>query len=246
MDDGYSWSNHSRMPLDYKRLVWIARSGGAHQQNILLSHIHRKLLDDMPLSKYVAILPRKYGMTTYHEAFLNNLEKHKASDDRYTVKEVDIANTPIPINRPRVRASNEEGMVSTHMKGCKVTVVFHYKEALEILQCLRQRYDVPHTLSFPINFENILREAVKEAVDTAMNKVRDTTIEMLRFIELNTVIYNVHYCKAGVGFQFYEEKQGVEPCWEADAWRQNLVTHQYYKTFSLAVKGEYERIKTCA
>jgi hypothetical protein len=64
-----------------------------------------------------------------------------------------------------------------------------------------------------------------------------TVLEMLREIEEKKCIYNIHYCKAGVGFIFYEG--GAE---FTENWRDELVVDRYYPTFEEAVKGEWERV----
>lgn len=76
---------------------------------------------------------------------------------------------------------------------------------------------------------------------------------MLHEIESVATIYNIHYCNAGVGIQFYEESRdpkifetqtvaGIEMQKDV-GWRKGLVIYKYYPTFEDAVKGEYERLK---
>ncbi len=68
-----------------------------------------------------------------------------------------------------------------------------------------------------------------------------TILEKLHWIENNSCIYNIHYCKAGVGFMFYEGDLPVLSY--DDTWRQHLYVHRYYDTFVNAVRAEYKRLK---
>ena len=63
-----------------------------------------------------------------------------------------------------------------------------------------------------------------------------TTLEMLHKIDETECIYNIHYCRAGVGFSFYD------PELDNGNWRDALVVHGYAPTFEDAVKMEYERL----
>ncbi len=69
-----------------------------------------------------------------------------------------------------------------------------------------------------------------------MNK----TLKMLHEIEKEKIIYNIHYCRAGVGFIFYTGSYPLEP---DEKWKKYLSVEQYYSTFEDAVKGEWDRIK---
>jgi len=66
------------------------------------------------------------------------------------------------------------------------------------------------------------------------------TLRMLHEIEKKKCIYNIHYCKAGVGFCFYE---GPFPAYDVEDWKKYLSTYRYYPTFEEAVKGEWGRMK---
>lgn len=67
-----------------------------------------------------------------------------------------------------------------------------------------------------------------------------TILEKLKRIEKSKIIYNIHYCNAGVGFTFYEPIEGlVDP---ANNWQQCLTTNRYYPTFSKAVSAEFKRL----
>ena len=72
-----------------------------------------------------------------------------------------------------------------------------------------------------------------------------TTLEKLHEIEDATVIYNIHYCRAGVGFCFYEPPDDfeIELKYPNNEWRQHLKTHKYYPTFEKAVDAEFEKIR---
>ena len=64
-------------------------------------------------------------------------------------------------------------------------------------------------------------------------------IDKLKYIEKEKVIYNIHYCRAGVGFCFYESEKS---CREDENWRDNLNTNGYHKDFDAAVNAEYEKL----
>jgi len=73
-----------------------------------------------------------------------------------------------------------------------------------------------------------------------------TILDKLHFIEGHKTIYNIHYCRAGVGFIFYSPEKIANPISKAgypENWREGLVVEKYYPTFEEAVKAEYQRIK---
>ena len=63
-------------------------------------------------------------------------------------------------------------------------------------------------------------------------------LKKLHAIEERKCIYNIHYCKAGIGFCFYDSKKDQF----LGDWRYALVTESYYETFEEAVDAEYERL----
>ena len=67
------------------------------------------------------------------------------------------------------------------------------------------------------------------------------TLEKLHVIEDRKVIYDIHYCVAGVGFLFYEADK--DPGGYPDSFKQALVVEKYYPTFEEAVDGEFARLK---
>ncbi len=86
-----------------------------------------------------------------------------------------------------------------------------------------------------------------------------TILEKLHAIEGAKCIYNIHYCKAGVGFIFYYPGKVPEPEKTAKIqipnpvnkeldtkrplrWREGLSVEKYYPTFEEAVEAEYARI----
>lgn len=69
-----------------------------------------------------------------------------------------------------------------------------------------------------------------------------TILQKLKVIEKAKCIYNIHYCKAGVGFVFYEEELPLGLV--SKRFRDRLTIHKYYSTFTQAVNGEYKRLKT--
>lgn len=66
------------------------------------------------------------------------------------------------------------------------------------------------------------------------------TLDKLHFIENTADIYNIHYCKAGVGITFYESDQDKGDTKES--WRQALTTYDYYPTFEDCIDAEYARL----
>lgn len=69
-----------------------------------------------------------------------------------------------------------------------------------------------------------------------------TILEKLHAIEEATVIYNIHYARAGVGFCFYEPPEGFVENNKED-FRKYLNTYHYYNTFEEAVNAEYKRLR---
>lgn len=65
------------------------------------------------------------------------------------------------------------------------------------------------------------------------------TLAMFHAIEAQKIIYNIHYCRAGVGFIFYDGP--TEP---PDDWRKHLVVKTYHPTFEDAVQAEFNRLST--
>lgn len=80
-----------------------------------------------------------------------------------------------------------------------------------------------------------------------------TILEKLHEIEKEKIIYNIHYCLAGVGFIFYYpekdprkfkmKKLGHMEFKEDVGWREALSVEKYYPTFEEAVEGEYKKLK---
>ncbi len=70
------------------------------------------------------------------------------------------------------------------------------------------------------------------------------TLFKLHKIEDATTIYNIHYCRAGVGFCFYEPPDDfeIEFSYDSCEWRKYLNVHAYYPTFEEAVDAEYRRL----
>jgi len=62
-------------------------------------------------------------------------------------------------------------------------------------------------------------------------------LQKLHEIEKEKCIYNIHYCKAGVGFSFYNsEKQ------KGEDFKTGLTLDKYYPTFEKAVEAEYDQL----
>lgn len=64
-----------------------------------------------------------------------------------------------------------------------------------------------------------------------------TVLEKLHKIEDAKCIYDIHYCRAGVGFIFYYPNE------DKINWRDNLSVKTYYPTFEEAVEAEYNGLE---
>lgn len=64
-----------------------------------------------------------------------------------------------------------------------------------------------------------------------------TLLGKLHAIEESKCIYNIHYCRAGVGFIFYYKKKVKD-----DDYKTGLSVDTYYPTFEKAVEAEYDRL----
>ncbi len=53
--------------------------------------------------------------------------------------------------------------------------------------------------------------------------------------ENEAVIYNIHFCNAGIGITWHEKKGSRN-------FRDDLVTHTYYKSLSECIAGELTRL----
>jgi hypothetical protein len=75
-----------------------------------------------------------------------------------------------------------------------------------------------------------------------------TVLEKLHKIEEAKCIYDIHYCKAGVGILFYEPPEGYDinvkfnDSRKKDFWRKYLNVDKYYPTFEEMIEAEYARI----
>ena len=69
-----------------------------------------------------------------------------------------------------------------------------------------------------------------------------TILEKLHAIEQAKVIYDIHYCMAGIGFIFfYPERIGVG---QEQQWQRGLSVQRYYPSFEEAVEAEYTALET--
>jgi trehalose-6-phosphate synthase len=72
---------------------------------------------------------------------------------------------------------------------------------------------------------------------------RMTIMKKLHAIEDKKCIYDIHYCRAGVGFLFYEPPQEGEVDMTKSEWKKYLKVDKYYPSFKEAVGAEYKRLK---
>lgn len=68
------------------------------------------------------------------------------------------------------------------------------------------------------------------------------TLEKLHKIEKEKSIYDIHYCKAGVGFLFYEPPKDFKIERPSDEWRKYLTVSRYHLTFEEAVGAEFKNL----
>ncbi|BCG50033.1 hypothetical protein [Ralstonia phage RP13] len=71
--------------------------------------------------------------------------------------------------------------------------------------------------------------------------------KMLDEIRSTKVVYNIHFCRAGIGIQFFDPPSGfdhVRFIYEPNQvdWKKYLVVYKYYPTLQEAIAGEYRRI----
>lgn len=65
-------------------------------------------------------------------------------------------------------------------------------------------------------------------------------LDKLHKIEKAKCIYNIHYCKAGIGFVFWDRKKVKS----AKNWRDGLTIEKYYPTFEEAVEAEFNKLNS--
>lgn len=66
------------------------------------------------------------------------------------------------------------------------------------------------------------------------------TLKKLHAIEEKKIIYNIHYCRAGVGFNFYYPEKDIKD--DKESWRKALSVEKYHPSFEEAVDAEYTRL----
>lgn len=79
-------------------------------------------------------------------------------------------------------------------------------------------------------------EDIEEVFSSPFSHQREpyTVLEKLKLIEDNKCIYNIHYCKAGVGISFYYPEKDT-----TGNWRDALSTKGYHKGFEECIEVEY-------
>jgi hypothetical protein len=69
------------------------------------------------------------------------------------------------------------------------------------------------------------------------------TLQKLHRIEKEKTIYDIHWCRAGVGIIFWEPPKGYKKSeYSVDEWRNYLIVDQYYSSFVRCINAEYKRI----
>lgn len=74
------------------------------------------------------------------------------------------------------------------------------------------------------------------------NKNTIEVMKKLHLIEEAKSIYNIHYCRAGIGFIFYEPPKGFKTDLQHNDWKKYLTVDSYYNTFEEAVEAEYKKL----
>lgn len=70
-----------------------------------------------------------------------------------------------------------------------------------------------------------------------------TIIDKLHTIEEHKNIYDIHYCRAGVGFIFFAPPAGYrQKPYPDQTWKKHLTVEKYYPTFEDAVEAEYRKL----
>mgnify|MGYP001576195892 CR=1 FL=1 len=64
-----------------------------------------------------------------------------------------------------------------------------------------------------------------------------TILQKLHKIEEEKNIYDIHYCKAGVGIIFYYPEKI-----KTGNWKDGLSVERYYPTFEECIKAEYKKL----
>ena len=87
----------------------------------------------------------------------------------------------------------------------------------------------------PYGGETYTMEQIKE-VFAAPIEVKEpyTILEKLHVIEEHKCVYNIHYCKAGVGISFYYAER------DTGNWKEALGTKGYHKDFEACIEAEYK------
>ena len=68
-------------------------------------------------------------------------------------------------------------------------------------------------------------------------------LQKLHKIEEKKFIYDIHYCRAGIGILFYEPPKGFEiKPKDGDKWREYIKVSTYYPTFEKMIEEEYKRL----
>jgi len=66
--------------------------------------------------------------------------------------------------------------------------------------------------------------------------------EKLHAIEEAKIIYDIHYCRAGVGFKFYEPPADAPKDQYPENWKDYLNIYKYYDCFEQAITEEYKKL----
>lgn len=68
-------------------------------------------------------------------------------------------------------------------------------------------------------------------------------LNKLHEIEKKKCIYNIHYCKAGIGMIFFDppdDFKEIDPL--KDIWKKYLTVEKYYPTFEEMIEAEFKKL----
>lgn len=90
-----------------------------------------------------------------------------------------------------------------------------------------------YDLALPIGA--ITPTANKQIIGFLVEEIRKAgeTMDKLHAIENAKCIYDIHYCKAGIGIIFYDAKK------DTGEWRNALTVERYYPTFEECIEAEF-------
>lgn len=167
-------------------------------------------------------------------------------DDGYSWGEEECVNVPIEAAKDIAEKFCKDQVIIVCWDGehSKSHVTTYGKSLLDCKRAAVGGNIMKEALGWPDKLCHDVPERVKK-VGGNTEEASETLIK-LQYINDNACIYNIHYCKVGVGFQFFEEKRitkGDRSDRTSEGWREGLINYRYYSTFTEAVGYEYARLQ---